>query len=351
LGVLDSDFVVPPHITTGNGNMYSEEDLSSAVAAGVLTEQSVDAFRTHVAQRQRSSAVDEEHFRLVTGFNDIFVVIACVLLLASLAGIGAAFAGWFGALLVATFAWLLAEFFTRRRRMALPSIILLLAFVGGVLALVFLATADQSPVGFAIGSAVAAAAAWLHWRRFHVPITLAAGAAAVVGVAFGLLVAVLPQANHWLNVLSFLAGIVVFALAMRWDATDTLRQTRRSDVAFWLHLLAAPLLVHPIFTMLGVTGGHADLAQAVAVVALYVVIALVSLAADRRALMVSALAYVLFAFSALLKQFGVVSLSFAITAFAIGAALLLLSAFWHPTRAFVLGFLPPSLQQRLAPFR
>ena len=111
------------------------------------------------------------------------------------------------------------------------------------------------------------------------------------------------------------------------------------------------LLVHPIFTLLGVSGGHAGLAQALAVVALYVTIALVSLAVDRRALMVSALAYVLFAFSALLKQFGFVSLGFAITAFAIGAALLLLSAFWHPARAFVLGFLPPSLQQRLAPFR
>ena len=69
--------------------MYSEDDLSSAVAAGVLTEASAEAFRAHVEQRQRSSAVDEEHFRLVTGFNDIFVVIACVLLLASLAGIGA----------------------------------------------------------------------------------------------------------------------------------------------------------------------------------------------------------------------------------------------------------------------
>ena len=160
-----------------------------------------------------------------------------------------------------------------------------------------------------------------------------------------------PEAGKWLNVLSLIAGIAVFAAAMRWDATDTLRQTRRSDVAFWLHLLAAPLLVHPIFTVLGVTGGHADLGQALAVVVLYVAIALVSLAVDRRALMVSALTYVLFAFSALLKEFGVVSLSFAITAFAIGAALLLLSALWHPTRAYVLGFLPPALQQRLAPFR
>jgi len=327
--------------------MYSEEDIASAVAAGVLTEASAEAFRAHVAQRQHSSAVDEEHFRLVTGFNDIFVVIACVLLLASLAGIGASYAAFVGGAAVAAAAWLLAEFFTRKRRMALPSIVLLLAFVGGVFATVFLAIATKEMYGLAVASAIAAAAAWLHWRRFRVPITIAAGAAAVVGFAFALFMWALPDADKWLSALSLVAGVVVFAAAMRWDGTDTLRQTRRSDVAFWL----APLLVHPIFTILGVTGGHADLTQALAVVVLYVVIALVSLAVDRRALMVSALTYVLFAFTALLKQFGVVSLGFAITAFAIGAALLLLSAFWHPTRAFVLGFLPASLQQRLAPFR
>jgi hypothetical protein len=235
--------------------------------------------------------------------------------------------------------------------MALPSIVLLLAFVGGVLATVALFDSNHSPVGLGVGSAVAAIAAWLHWRRFHVPITVAAGAAAIVGCAFFFLLSLIPDAKTWINSLLLIAGIVVFFFAMRWDTTDTLRQTRRSDVAFWLHLIAAPLIVHPIFTALGVTGGYANATQAVAVVTLYVAIALVSLAVDRRALMVSALTYVLYAFTALLKQFGVVSLSFAFTALAIGAALLLLSAFWHPTRALVLGFLPVSVQQRLAPFR
>jgi hypothetical protein len=331
--------------------MYSEEDLASAVASGVLTDGAAEAFRTHVAQLRRAPAVDEEHFRLITGFNDIFVVIACVLLLVSLNGIGAAMAPWVGAAAVAAASWMLAEFFTRRRRMALPSIVLLLAFVGSVLATVFLVLPQPSPGGFAAGSAIAAGAAWLHWRRFRVPITVAAGAAAIVGCAFAALLWIAPEAKEWLNWLSLLAGIAVFALAMRWDASDTLRQTRRSDVAFWLHLLAAPLLVHPIFTALGVTSGHASAGEAIVVVALYVAIALVSLAVDRRALMVSALAYVLFAFSTLLKQFGVVSLSFAVTALAIGVALLLLSAFWHPTRAIVLGFLSPMIQRRLAPFR
>lgn len=277
-------------------------------------------------------------------------MIACLLLLASVSWIGETLTPWFGAAAVSGSAWLLAEFFTRKRHMALPSIILLFAFVGGIFAasLILLGTGS---VGWIVASALAAAAAQLHWLRFQVPITVAAGAAAVVGCIAAVIFTVVPQAKDWITAISMIAGIAVFALAMRWDAADTLRQTRKSDVAFWLHLLAAPLLVHPVFMSLGVFDGQTSLAQAIVVVLLYLAIAFVSLSIDRRALMVSALTYVLYTFSALLKQFGVVSLSFAITALAIGAALLILSAFWHTSRGLVLGLFPLALQKRLAPFR
>lgn len=64
--------------------------------------------------------------------------------------------------------------------------------------------------------------------------------------------------------------------------------------------------------------------------------------------MVSALIYVLYALSTLLKQYGVIGLSFAITAFVIGSALLLLSAYWHSSRVHLLRLLPPTVQSRLA---
>ena len=109
--------------------------------------------------------------------------------------------------------------------------------------------------------------------------------------------------------------------------------------------------MRPVFAALGVFDGETNLPQALAVVAVYVAIAIVSLSIDRRALMVSALIYVLYAFSDLLRQYGVVSLGFAIAAFVIGSGLLLLSAFWHPARAFVVGLFPPRMQERLAPLR
>ena len=142
-------------------------------------------------------------------------------------------------------------------------------------------------------------------------------------------------------------GIGTFLFAMWWDGSDRARITRRSDVAFWLHLLAAPLIVHPIFSLLGLTEGAASTLDGVAVVLLYVVLGLVALAIDRRALLVSALAYVLYALNSLFETYGAVELSIALTALVIGSALLLLSAFWTNARRAVVQPLPEGLRARL----
>lgn len=350
--------------------MYSDSDLEAAVAAGAMSRQDAQKFRDYVAHSRATPAVDEEHFRLLTGFNDIFVGIAAVILLVAVAWIGHAVPpnididgpSPFSGLFVAATAWGLAEFFTRKRRMALPSIILLLAFVGGVLATsaftLVLAVGEDSlqnnerlaALILAGSAAIAGSAAWLHWRRFRVPITVAAGAAAAVALVLAMIAwAIGESANAEDIMLGFALalGIGVFLFAMRWDSSDPLRQTRRSDVAFWLHLLAAPLIVHPIFVLLGLTEGHASTVEAVVVLFVYVGMGVTALAIDRRALLVSALAYVLFALDNLFRNHGVVELSVAFTALLIGSALLLLSAFWHNARRGVVRTLPTSVQSML----
>jgi hypothetical protein len=355
--------------------MYSQQELDDAVASGVISADAASALRAHI-ERQRSTAIpDEEQFRLITGFNDIFVSIAAAILLFALGWIGQ----WIGQtsglvvdvdgpsplapLAVAGAAWPLAMFFTAKRRMALPSILLLLAFVGGVFATALFAFVvglgvhnfDNNPqlggVIAAIAAAIAGGAAWLHWRRFHVPITVAAGAGSVAGIAVGLLVAALGQnaeqaKNLILGFVLFL-GIGMFLFAMWWDGSDRARLTRRSDVAFWLHLLAAPMIVHPVFTLLGLTSGHINAGEAFAAIGLYIVLGITALAVDRRALLVSALAYVLFAMQQLFRQFGAVELNVALTALVIGSALLLLSAFWHQARSAIVRPLPEGLRERL----
>ena len=68
--------------------MYSESDLEAAVAAGALTADQAASLRNFVAGSRHMPAVDEEHFRLLTGFNDIFVGIAAIILLVAVGWIG-----------------------------------------------------------------------------------------------------------------------------------------------------------------------------------------------------------------------------------------------------------------------
>lgn len=345
--------------------MYSEADLDSAVRAGALSPAAVTALRDHVATVRATPAVDEESFRLLTGFNDIFVAIAAAAVLAGAAQLGAS--AWLpiGGAAVAVVSWGLAEYFTRRRRMALPSILLLLGYVGGIAAALVgvvienqqwleahVPAAQQQMVASFIAAAIAAitaGGAWLHWKRFMVPITVAAGALAAVGIVVALILALVPGAEGAIFPIVLVAGIAMFALAMGWDMTDLERRTRRSDVAFWLHLAAAPMIAHSLFHMLGVfAGGTMQAATAAAVIALYIGFALVALAVDRRALLVSSLAYVLYALYALFAQAGAVALGAGLTALVIGSALLTLSAFWQPLRRAVVGALG-SLRHRLPP--
>lgn len=330
--------------------MYSDEDITSAVKAGVLTKETATALREHVESNNPTPSVDEESFRLISGFNDIFVVIASLLLLISVTWIGSSESYPLGFALQTVTAWGLAEYFTRKRRMALPSIMLLLAFVAGVLVtgMLFLGAAGYTEkISIGGPSFIAALAAWLHWLRFKVPITVAAGTATLVTGIMFILLAFAPQTRQWILPITFISGIVVFLLAMYWDSADTVRLTRRSDVAFWLHLIAAPLIVHPIFAMLNVFETEIGLGQAVAVTTLYVMLAIISISIDRRALMVSALIYVLYVFNAILQQYGVVSLGFAFTALIIGSGLLLLSAYWHRCRQIIVAYYPQNIKKHL----
>src|SRR3954463_11865149 len=129
--------------------MYSQQELDDAIAAGVISAADADALRVYIEQQRSSAIPDEEQFRLLTGFNDIFVSIAAAILLFAVGWIGQSIGestglvvsddggtgpSFLAPLAVAATAWGLALFFTARRRMALPSILLLLAFSGGVLA-------------------------------------------------------------------------------------------------------------------------------------------------------------------------------------------------------------------------
>ena len=347
--------VLDPSPASMPAGSISGDTLASAMAQGVMTAEQVDTLRQ--LERARTAPPpaepkDDENFRFINGFSDIFVTIGLALFLGALAYISDS------GITVAAASWLLAEYFTRRRRMALPSIVLLLVYAVSVfvgVAEVFDSRGYSLLLGFYSGwpavaaGLVTAGATALHYWRFRVPVTIAAGAAALVAAVAGLVFALAPSlAEKAFMPLLFLCGLAVFALAMRFDLSDPKRRTRRTDIAFWLHMLAAPLIVHSLVSGL-FDNGAMDTASAFGILAIFIVLAFVAVIVDRRAILVSGLSYAGFAFGSLVVKAGLNDTAVPLTLLVLGALVLLLSAGWHALRRTLLPLLPGALVRRLAP--
>ena len=367
--------------------MISAQALDRAVAQEVVTAEQALQLRAIEAALESDARepTDDENLRFLTGFADIFVTIGLVLFLGALAflmnaGTGSTlmYAG------LAACSWVLAEFFTFKRRMALPSIVLLVVFVGAIFVLAAQIAATLLPptaslfhdpifkgwlftpnphgppppqselrwpdwLPLCVAGIVAAAMAAIHYVRFRVPITIAAGAAPLCVLVVALVAGLMPSAGETpLNLTLLALGLAVFALAMRFDMSDPERRTRATDIAFWLHLLAAPLIVHPLIRGF-LHGMDARLTPGAAAGILWVFLALgaVAVIIDRRAILVSALVYAGIAYGSLVRALGVESYTVPIVLLSLGGFILLLSAGWQPLRRVLLRRLPPRLAGRL----
>ena len=340
---------------------FAVADLDRAVSADVIDRATADQLATFLNQGQDSAASpdsEDEQFRLVSGFGDIFVAIGLVLFLGALFFLTLDENLLLPAVATAVASWGLAELFTRMRRQALPSILLLVAFA----ATVFIAAAkvidggDSTALTSGFGEAATVAGAGLitcasvalHWWRFRVPVTVAAACAAGSAAVVGLLETALPGVMTGFGGLIFLPlGVAVFLLAMRFDTSDRERRTRRTDIAFWLHALAAPMVVHPVMQniMRDETPG-AGAAGLTFVV--FAVLGFVALTVDRRAMLVSSLVYLGYAIYSIL-QAGNALPSTSFVVLLVGAVVLGLSLAWRPLRASLLGVVPKAIAERVPP--
>lgn len=329
---------------------------------------------------------NEENFRLVRSFNDIFVALASILVLVALVivlnpilsdnEIFLSADSWSLLLIpMACVSWGLAEYFTRIRHMALPSILYALVFVYSLWLLVFVLgllasysvqalnlPSSNASVGHAssfigvdshegslaalVASIIGVLAAWLFWWRFHVAITVAIFATNVIMcVVFCLAWISSDFTFDWLEWILACCGIVVLVSAVYWDRRDLSRETHESDVAFWLHVLGALLIVHPFFiTVLDFDAQSITLLEAASVVLTYLLLGVVALILNRRAILVSSLIYVI---SAIGAAFVSVGANFAYALLIMGLLLLSLSVWWSAIRSFLLQFLPESIRSLL----
>jgi len=336
-------------------------DLDAAVAAGVIEPDTADRLLTFMVQTNAVPAqADEENLRLITSFNDIFVTIGLALFLGALTYMVTSTGVAMTAVILAVVSWAMAEVFTRIKRLALPSIVLLVVY--GVAVFVAITGLLLGNLGWniddyvkyggidlAVAGFLTAGLIAVHWLRFRVPITIAAGCAALAVMVMALTASAAPGliTNHPVAIFLPL-GLAIFALAMWFDMSDRARQTRRIDIAFWLHLLAAPFIVHPVIAAT-TSLGKLTQADAGVILVLFVVLGLIALISDRRALLVSSLIYLGYATYTLLANTMWASLGRVQAVFVVGAIVLLLSVAWRPLRGMVLQAMPDFVRLRVPP--
>ncbi|WP_206073687.1 hypothetical protein [Mesorhizobium sophorae] len=341
---------------------------------------------------------DEENLRLVGGGNDLFVTVGTVLLSAGFFFVlttllpGQTF--WIAGIL-AVLAWGLAEIVTRQHRMKLSSSVLALIFMTAILVALALQveasfgirkpetiwqllalrqTASRAGYLFLGGGIIAAA---IYFWRFRVPIIAGAIAVAFTLLAFLQTAIILydsvttgaiapprledvPELLRAALYMPLICGLIVFATGVAFDIYDRDRRKIWSDCAFWLHVVSAPMLVHPLFIMAtgqNVVFGHIapDANATIMLTILILGFLYVALAIDRRSLLVPTLAYfgslgIYYLLNSASDSTGVPP--FALILVVVGALIILFGAGWQRIRRIVVKpTLPAAVIRRLPPLK
>ncbi|KAF0137999.1 MAG: hypothetical protein FD152_116 [Xanthobacteraceae bacterium] len=334
------------------------EDLRAAVAAGILSEAqaaSLSALANDRAGKRASLPSEDEPFEFFRGFSEIFISIGLVILLTGVTALLADFGGFALLTLVplasAAIAWWWATYFTLKRRMTLPSMVLASAFGTGILIFAFtvLARGGMDERAVAIGGFFLAAVGMVAWyRRFRLPFAAFLTGAAILGAIYSItasasnVVGLVGSGGYQaffdlgespaFATATLIFGIGAFLVGMWFDTRDPHRLGRHSATAFWCHLLAAPALVNTVAVTLMNGGGTGFLAIAL------VLITVLALVIDRRSFLTAAIAYIAIVIAWLMGEGGGTSWIFVLLV--LGGFITAIGTWWVQLRAKVMAVLP-----------
>lgn len=335
------------------------EDLRSAVAAGILTEAQAASVQTLANERAGKRATlpaEDEPFEFFRGFSEIFISIGLVILLTGATALLTVFGGFALLTLVplatAGIAWWWAGYFTLKRRMTLPSMVLATAYGIGIVIFAFTVLGqtdlDERLVAI-LGFALSALGMVAWYRRFRLPFSAFLTGAFALGAVYAItasaenLVGLVTGADTFdalfdlgespaFATATLLFGIGAFLTGMWFDTRDPYRLGRHAATAFWCHLLAAPALVNTVALTLLNGGGTGFLAVAL------VFITLLALVIDRRSFLTAAIIYIAIVISWLMGEGDGTTPIFVLLV--LGAFITAIGTWWVQLRAKVMNLLP-----------
>lgn len=363
--------------------MLSEDDLSEAVRQGIISIDQADALKgisqkrlpAGPADAKAFTSPDEEGFRFVSGFADIFLAIGAAVLLSGLGGVGLD-QSMFGLVACLGITWGLSEVFATWQRRTLPSMVCAGFFVYFATAIAVQLVYGVSlqdvlePAGTFILAAgnyerlplITLAASFVFYVRFHLPFSLfiLAFSFALSIVAYTIRTQGIVDASSFLIPTLFVTGLVIFGGVLYFDSQDRLRRTRLSDNAFWLSLVASPLIVHSIMWLTAISLLGDDINQfsqleeigdplSIAVIVIFFVLMVVALIVDRRALLFSTLIYVTAVVAYLFTRTGDATEAVSFVPIIMGGGMIAVGSFWQVLRRLVFSLLPLGKMEHLLP--
>ena len=283
----------------------------------------------------------EEPLKFIRSFGDVFITLGVVLLVIAINMLQ--LSGYYYFIPVAGFI-VVAEWLVRVRRLALPGIAILIS----ILFFVNKAIAFDHQNATILGLGILCLISLLFYLRYKMPFSLlplAAGLVAIAIIQIGV-----DVFKHPLIFAGF--GLLVFSVAMWFDMRDTARQSHLSDSAFWLHLLASPLIVHG--AMVSMLFSDQAWIQAIGkeaiIVTFFSAILLLALLLDRRAMLISTQLYMIYALTQLLQgQLSSTQNILIYILMALGLFVIFFCTYWYKTRRLIFGFLSGSVVSRYIP--
>ena len=323
--------------------MISKSLLHKAVEQNILTTDQVEPLYQFIHQQDSGDIIanPEEPLRFIRSFGDVFITIGIILLV--LAINMAELTGYAYFIPVAGFV-LISEWLVRVRKLALPGIAILMA----ILYFINKAIEFNHQEATTFGLAILSLTSLVYYLRYKMPFSL-------LPLTMGLVAIVIIQLG-W-NVMENPAifavmGFIIFMVAMAFDMLDTKRVSHLSDTAFWLHLLAAPLMVHGL--MFSTLSSNIQWIQSIdaefIIISFFMMFFLLALLVDRRSMLVSTQIYMIYAVTQLLQnQINNTQNVLMLVLMALGLFVLFFGTYWYLTRRFIYSFLSKTVIAKYIP--
>jgi len=322
--------------------MISKQRLQQAADKNIIQNTQIEPLLDFLLDENiKTPSNQEEPLKFIRSFGDVFIAFGIGILVFAINKLGLSQYEYLFPIIGFT---LIAEWLVRARKLALPGMVILISILFFVHRAINIDSGQSSIWTFGLIAATSLG----FYIRYKMPFSLLPLAGALIAITT-IMIGETVLSNP---IIFSVLGLSVFSAAMLFDSQDTKRQTHLSDSAFWLHLLASPLIVHgAMLSML--FGDHAWLQvidKEIIIVIFFIGFLLLALLLDRRAMLISTQIYMIYALTQIVQ--GQLDNSQSLMIYilmGLGLIIIFFGTCWYKIRRLIFGFISGTALSRYVP--